>query len=77
LTIICVCLRVIIIVMTVINDGPYMQTTILIDALFILDHGVECVLISIPSYIVTVNNGLAGRFLISSVITALLLHVST
>jgi hypothetical protein len=29
LTIICVCFRVIIIVMTVVNDGPYTHTTIL------------------------------------------------
>jgi hypothetical protein len=33
LTIICVCFRVIIIVMTVVNDGPYTHTIILIDAL--------------------------------------------
>jgi hypothetical protein len=33
LTIICVCLRVIIIVMTVVNDSPYTHTTILIDVL--------------------------------------------
>jgi hypothetical protein len=50
LTIICVCLRVIII-MTVVDDGPYTHTTILIDALFILGHGVELVSTDIYCFI--------------------------
>jgi hypothetical protein len=51
LSIICVCLRVIIIVMTVVNDDPYTHTTILIDTLFILGHGVERVSIDIYSFV--------------------------
>jgi hypothetical protein len=51
LTRICVCLRVIIIVMTVVNDSPYTHTTIFIDALFILGHGVERVSIDIHSFV--------------------------
>jgi hypothetical protein len=50
LTIICVCLHVIII-MAVIDDGPYTHTTILIDALFILGHGVEHVSIDIHCFV--------------------------
>jgi hypothetical protein len=46
LTITCVCLRVTII-MTVVDDGPYTHTTILIDALFIMVHGIERVSIDI------------------------------
>jgi hypothetical protein len=46
LTIICVCLCVIIII-TVVDDGLYTHTTSLIDALFILGHGVERVSIDI------------------------------
>jgi hypothetical protein len=77
LTIICVCLRVIII-MTVIDDGPYTHTTILIDALFTWAMVKNMYpLISIAWYLVTVKNGPVARFLMSSVITALLLHVST
>jgi hypothetical protein len=55
LTIICVCFRVIIIVMTVVNDGPYTHTTILIDTIFILGHCVERVSIDIHSF-VSCNN---------------------
>jgi hypothetical protein len=37
--------------MTIVNDGPYMHTTILIDTHFILGHGVERVSIDIHSLI--------------------------
>jgi hypothetical protein len=40
-----------IIVMTIVNDGLYTHTTILIDALFILGHGVQRVPIDIYSFI--------------------------
>jgi hypothetical protein len=37
--------------MTAVNDDPYTHTTILIDALFILGHGVERVSIDIYSFV--------------------------